>query len=152
MDQGDLLPKMLLGIGNPLQGDDGAGNYVAGLFQKVGWLVLDCGTAPENFTGVVRKHSPDLLVLVDAADMGLPPGEIRVIPPEQIEDVGFGTHQLPIDQFISFIGSCAGKVLLIGIQPGILGMGVGLSPEVQKGADWLVGLLEKDEIAAVPIL
>jgi hydrogenase 3 maturation protease len=146
------MPDMLLGIGNPLHGDDGAGNYVAARFRKEGWLVLDCGTAPENFTGVVRKNRPDLLVLVDAADMGLPPGEARVIPPERIEDVGFGTHQLPLDQFISFIGECAGRVLLIGIQPDLVGMGEGLGPDVQKGADRLMKLLRRGDLSLVPVL
>ena len=144
--------NMLLGIGNPLRGDDGAGNYIARHFRMKGWQVIDCGTAPENFTGVVRKTKPDVLVLVDAADMGLPPGEFRIIPPERIEDVGLGTHQLPLDQFISFIGECAGKVILVGIQPVVVEMGEGLSPAVQEGVNRLVATLGKGDIYRIQVL
>ena len=69
-----MVTNILLGIGNPLNGDDGAGIYVAEQFRKDGWISLSCGTAPENFTGIIRKAHPDCLVLVDAAALGLSPG------------------------------------------------------------------------------
>ena len=68
------IVRMLLGIGNPLHGDDGVGNYVASRFRARGWNSIDCGTMPENFTAVVRRHHPEILVLVDATDLGLPLG------------------------------------------------------------------------------
>ena len=70
-----MTTNILLGIGNPLNGDDGVGIYVAEQFRKEGWIPLACGTAPENFTGIIRKTRPSCLVLVDAAAMGIFPGE-----------------------------------------------------------------------------
>ncbi|HDS63904.1 MAG TPA: hydrogenase 3 maturation endopeptidase HyCI, partial [Methanofollis liminatans] len=37
---------LLFGIGNPLRGDDGAGNHVARHLSADGWMAVDCGTAP----------------------------------------------------------------------------------------------------------
>ena len=146
------MKNLLLGIGNPLRRDDGAGNYVAKSFRKAGWRVIDCGTAPENFSGTVRRHHPDLLVLVDAADMGLAPGEYAIIPKEKIRDVGIGTHQLPLDIFIDFLGDAPGATLVIGIQPLRVEMGEGLTHAVQGGADRLIRILEKGEVGSIPVL
>jgi len=72
-----LKKYILLGIGNELRGDDGIGPYVADNLFDDDWLVLNCGTAPGNFTQVVKRHKPELVVMVDAAEMGLQPGQYR---------------------------------------------------------------------------
>ena len=117
-----------------MSGDDGAGNFVAALIRGAGWIALDCGTVPENFTGKVREISPELLVLVDAADMNIPPGGFRVVAPEFIDDVAFGTHALPLRLLIDYVRPYAGRILFIGIQPEQIALGAGLSPEVKRGA------------------
>ena len=132
---------ILLGIGNPLNGDDGAGSYIAERFKKDGWIPLTCGTSPENFTGLIRKTKPSCLVLVDAAAMGLSPGEYRIIPRHAIEDVSLGTHQLPLSLLIDFLSDTAGRIILIGIQPKRTSTGEELSLPVRKGADRLLQVL-----------
>jgi hydrogenase 3 maturation protease len=144
IEKGALMVRMLLGIGNPLRGDDGAGNYVAGRFRAPGWLALDCGTIPENFTGTVRKEHPELLVLVDAAEMGISPGEFRIILPDDIAAVTFGTHALPLSILIGFLAHDAGRVLFIGIQPAHTEMDQPLSNEVREGADRLIRILDEE--------
>lgn len=147
-----MATNILLGIGNPLNGDDGAGIYVAGQFRKDGWISLSCGTAPENFTGIVRKYHPDCLVLVDAATMGLSPGEYRVIPRHRIADVGMGTHQLPLSMLIDFLSDSTGQVVLIGIQPGRVATGEEISRQIRDGADRLVHELLFGRIDQIPVL
>jgi hydrogenase 3 maturation protease len=140
---------MLLGIGNPLRGDDGAGNYVADRFRAPGWIVLDCGTIPENFTGVVRRERPDLLVLVDAADMGIAPGEFRIVQPDDIAAVTFGTHALPLNIMIGFLSHHVDRILFIGIQPGGTGLGQPLSDAVRDGAERLIRLIGEENIEKI---
>jgi len=147
-----MATNILLGIGNPLNGDDGAGTYVAGQFEKDGWVTISCGTAPENFTGTVRKTRPDCLVLVDAAAMGLSPGEYRVIPRQKIADVSMGTHQLPLSILIDFLADSAGRIVLIGIQPDRAFAGEELSPRVREGADRLVHEILAGRIDQIPAL
>ncbi len=146
------MGNILMGIGNPLRRDDGAGNYVARNFRGRGWRSLDCGTVPENFTGIVRKERPHLLVLVDAADMGIPAGESRVVPKEKISAVSFGTHQVSLDVLVDFLSGTAGRVVIVGVQPLVVETGEGLSPVVREGADRLIGTLERDGPDGVPVL
>jgi hydrogenase 3 maturation protease len=147
-----MATNILLGIGNPLNGDDGAGMLVAGQFRKEGWISLSCGTAPENFTGIIRKTRPDCLVLVDAAAMGLSPGEFRIIPRHKIADVSIGTHQLPLSLLIDFLSDAAGRIVLIGIQPDRVVSGEEISPRVRQGADRLVHVLSSGEPGRIPVL
>lgn len=140
------MVRMLLGIGNTLRRDDGVGNYIASRFRARGWLVLDCGTMPENFTGVVRRHHPELLVLVDAADIGLAPGVFRIVAPDRIGDVSTGTHNIPLTHLLGFLSESAGRIIFIGIQPGEVGDGEGITPVVRGGADQLIDLLKSNRI------
>jgi len=146
------MTNILLGIGNPLNGDDGVGIYVAERFRKDDWIALTCGTAPENFTGMIRKSRPSLLVLVDAAAMGISPGEYRIIPRDKIEDVSIGTHQLPLSFLIDFLSDSAERIILIGIQPECADMGEEISPAVRKGADRLLYVLSSGEFDRIPVL
>src|SRR5512136_714557 len=71
----------VLGIGHELYGDDAVGVWLAGRLNHIAagyenLLVIQGGSAPENFTGVLRKYQPDLVLLVDAALMGIRPGMI----------------------------------------------------------------------------
>jgi len=147
-----MATNILLGIGNPLNGDDGAGIWVAGQFRKEGWVSLSCGTAPENFTGIIRRTRPDCLVLVDAAAMGLSPGEYRIIPRHKIADVSMGTHQLPLSLLIDFLSDAAGRIVLIGIQPDRVITGEEISPRVREGAERLVHVLSSGELGRIPVL
>jgi len=147
-----MATNILLGIGNPLNGDDGAGIYVAGQFRKEGWIPLACGTAPENFNGIIRKTRPDCLVLVDAAAMGLSPGEFRIIPRHKIADVSIGTHQLPLSLLFDFLSDAAVRIVLIGIQPERVVAGEDISPRVREGAARLVQVLSSGELDRIPVL
>ena len=143
------IVRMLLGIGNPLHGDDGIGNYIASRFRARGWNSIDCGTMPENFTAVVRRHHPEILLLVDATDLGLLPGEFRTVGNDQIENVSTGTHSMPLSFLIGYLAESAGQVIFIGIQPGQLAETEGLSPPAIKGAEMLMDLLRTNRIGAV---
>jgi hydrogenase 3 maturation protease len=143
------IVRMLLGIGNTLHGDDGVGNYIASRFRARGWNAIDCGTMPENFSAVVRRHHPEILVLVDATDLGLPAGEFRSVGDDLIEDVSLGTHNLPLSLLIKFLSESAGRVLFIGVQPQHLGEEEGISPAVIEGAELLMALLRQNRIGEI---
>ena len=147
-----MAKHILLGIGNPLNGDDGVGIYVAEQFRKDGWISLACGTAPENFTGIIRKTRPSCLVLVDAAAMGISPGDYRIIPRDKVEEVSIGTHQLPLSFLIDFVSDLAERITLIGIQPECTGTGEEISLTVRRGADRLLEVLSSGELYRIPVL
>ena len=63
---------VLVGIGNPLRGDDGFGPaLIAALDGQVRAVCIDAGTAPESYAGKIIKENPDTVVFVDAADLDL---------------------------------------------------------------------------------
>ena len=137
-----------MGIGNSLHSDDGCGPYVADLLRDSCIPAYNCGTVPENFTGVIRKLHPHLLVLVDAALMNKEPGEICIIPEDKIPDTAIGTHMLPLSHIVHYLTNAAERILVIGIQPASLDPGDQLSVAVEAATKILkthiiAGSLEK---------
>ena len=134
---------MLMGLGNICRGDDGIGSFIAQNFQSDDWLVLDCGTTPENFTSLVKKTQPEYLVIVDAAQMNLKPGEFRVIPSEKIDKFYLTTHNIPLSLLISYLDKWVGKTILIGIQPERMEDFQRISKRLQDSARKLIEILRE---------
>jgi hydrogenase 3 maturation protease len=139
---------VILGIGNTLKSDDGAGIEVVRKLEILNTKLeinsnyqitkcLDGGSAPENLTGEIKRLKPDTLVIVDAVDFKGQPGEVRVIPEERVSDTGFTTHNMSMRTYINFLREDLPllKVVIVGIQPKTVAFGEGLSPEVQKGVE-----------------
>ncbi len=146
--QPDRAPRVaVLGIGNALNGDDGAGPAAArALAEAVAGredvLVLDSGTAPENETGALRRFAPDLVLFLDAAQMDAPPGTVRWVPFEAMSGVGASTHALPPSLLATYLRAELGcEVALLGIQPAGNAMDTPLSPPVRAAVSWLVSEL-----------
>lgn len=150
---------LVLGIGNRLGGDDAAGGFVVDMLnrrrcrEKVPLLAeimaIDAGTAPESYTSVIRRQRPDLLILIDAADMGLPPGTLRTIAPDKINILSFSTHHIPIATFVSYIKEFCGKVLVIGVQPEQTEMGTDISKVVHKSVNKLSEAILQERVAEI---
>jgi hydrogenase 3 maturation protease len=111
---------LILGIGNTLKGDDGAGPLVCEQIGRMGVSVelIDAGTVPENYIQPIIKKAPENLLIVDAVDFGAPPGAIRVFRPEQLGAHAFSTHTLSPHLFVEMVRRGAQvQVHFIGIQP-----------------------------------
>jgi len=157
---------IVLGIGNRLGGDDAAGVYVVDMLNQRRHrakallpaeiipivIGIDAGTAPESYTSVIRRHRPDLLVLVDAADMGLSPGALRTITPEKISVLSFSTHSMPLSMFISYVEEFCGKVLLVGVQPEQTETGGRVSKAVRQSVKKLAEVILEGRLAEIPLL
>ena len=99
----------------------------------VSLLVLDGGLAPENLTGAIRRFAPDLVLLVDAAEMGEPAGTVRWLSWQDTTGVSAATHALPpymVAQFL--VSELACEVALVGIQPQRTMFGASLSLPVRR--------------------
>jgi hydrogenase 3 maturation protease len=153
---------VVLGIGNPLGGDDAAGTYVVDILNQrkrqvktlrsADITTIDAATVPESHTSVIRRHQPDLLILVDAADMGLPPGALRTIPPDRISVLSFSTHHMPLSMFMSYVGEFCGKVLLVGVQPEHTETGGRISKAVRASVKELAEAILEGLVAEIPPL
>jgi len=137
---------MILGIGNVLKGDDGAGPIlISRLKGKTKADLLDCEEVPENYTQPIIEARPDKIVIVDAADWNGQAGAIRLINVEEINNISFSTHDSSLRIFISYLKKHLPDVniIIIGIQPKRKGRLDSLSPEVKKAVDELSCLLER---------
>jgi hydrogenase 3 maturation protease len=128
--------KLVLTVGNGMMGDDGAGSLLAQKMKQTPvdeWDILSGGAAPENVLHRVREATPEQVLLVDAADMDLPPGSIRRIPEDKLDDLFmFTTHTLPLTFLIQALREFVPQVELIGIQPEVVAFGYPMSERVRE--------------------
>ncbi len=127
----------VLGIGHELQGDDAAGVLIARHLQSLlgpseERLVLCAGPAPENCTGALRRFGPDLVLMIDAAQMDEAPGTVRLISCQDVTGIGASTHTLPLHILVKYLTSELGcEITLLGIQPAFVEFGE-MSPLMLK--------------------
>jgi len=148
----NLKSNILMGIGNILRGDDGIGSIIARNFKDRHWLSLDCGVAPENFTSIIKKNRPNLVVLIDAADMDLKPGEFRIINPNKINTMHLTTHHIPLYFLISYLEKLSREIIFIGIQPKIIDYSDSISPEISDSVPKIIKILKDKEFTYIKTL
>lgn len=134
-------------IGNPKGGDDSIGPFIAKKLTQIKTNelnVINAETVPENFTGTIKKINPDVLIIIDAIDMGLKPGKIRIVPPERIGEMHISTHGIPISVLINYLKKNIKKIILIGIQPSK--MSGEISKKAMIASEELIDILIKKEL------
>lgn len=129
----------VVGVGHALRGDDAAGLALAERAAPLSGerlLVLEGGPAPENITGVLRRFKPELVLLVDAAEMGATPGAVRWLSADDVEGLSATTHTMPLSILAHYLEQEFGcQVYLIGIQPAQNGIGQPLSQAVERAVE-----------------
>jgi hydrogenase 3 maturation protease len=124
---------IILGIGNTLRSDDGAGSVlVSRIKDSVPFLVWDAGVSPENYLNRIIKEKPDNLVIIDTADFGGKAGELRVVEADGIKTSNlFSTHNASLSLLINYLQShIKTDIIVVIIQPKTIALGEALSPEV----------------------
>jgi hydrogenase 3 maturation protease len=137
-----LLEQMLSGriviacVGNELRGDDGVGPFISRLLKEGESIqVVDCGETPENYLGIIVRHRPEKVLVIDAADFGGHPGEIRMVKKSDITGGGLSTHDAILTLFADYIEKQTdAETLFLAIQPEQSEVGRGLSPKVEAAA------------------
>lgn len=124
----------IAGIGNIMRGDDGLGPKLIELLKARGTNagLFDCGTAPENYIFPMLRSACDTLILVDAADLGLKPGETSVLDVENISNISFSTHSPSPRLFIDLLkmGKEDLNIFVITMQPKTTALGAPISEEI----------------------
>ncbi|MBL7156597.1 MAG: hydrogenase 3 maturation endopeptidase HyCI [Candidatus Omnitrophica bacterium] len=140
---------VIVGLGNTLKGDDGAGPSVIEKIQgKVKALCIDAGTAPENYLGKIIKENPDTVLFVDAADINRLPGEYALLEKQEILKTGFTTHDLSPAVLIEYLSKeTKADMYLLGIQPLRINFDENMSDEIKKTIIEIVGLVEESQNA-----
>jgi len=137
---------VVAGIGNPIRSDDFVGvKIVQNLQGKVSERVylIECETVPESFLQPIVEFNPTHVLLIDAALIGLMPGETRLIDPQRIADFpAISTHMLPLRIFCEYLtATTKAKISLLLIEPKNVEFGEGLTPDVQGAAEKIANIL-----------
>jgi hydrogenase 3 maturation protease len=134
----------VVGVGNVMKGDDGAGPEVVAALEKLKFPfpMVDATEVPENYAGWVPKQGLEAVLFVDAVDFGGKPGECRVIPFEHLMISASNTHRMSLHYTVMYLrDEWEGDAVLVGIQPERLTLGEGLSAAVAAAVERLAGLL-----------
>ena len=147
---------LILGPGNPLLRDEGIGVRVVeelkGLELPDGVTVVEGGTAGLGLIGLMEGYQR--VIIVDAADMGHPPGRVVRFTPLEAQfktaEAPLSLHQIGLGEALALaeaLEMAPAELVIIGIQPSRIEGGVGLSPEVQGAIPQIIRII-LDELDA----
>lgn len=140
---------VVAGIGNPIRSDDFVGLKIVHDLRNIDLsenvFLLECETVPENFMQEIIDLKPSHVLLIDAAFLGLKPGETRLVFPKQISNFSATTsHVLPLRIFCDYINQIIKtKIALLLIEPEKTDFGEGLTPKMEKVAKKTVAVLRE---------
>ena len=142
----DARRVVVAGIGNPIRTDDFVGvKIVQDLQAKVheSVLLIECETVPESFIQQIIEFTPSHVLLIDAAILGLEPGDARLIDPNQLTmHPIYSTHMLPLRIFCECLTKTTdAKIALLLIEPKATDFGEGLTPEIKASAREIIDAL-----------
>ena len=161
MTSSDVPLTLILGVGSRMRGDDAVGPHVIDLLknrmdeegcpENIRLSLLDADVMPENFTRPVRESGAKRCIMIDAVDIKLDPGRIRMIPKERIDATIPCSHSLPLSYLMNYIGEKIEKVELIGIQIGTTGLYQPMTEKVIEGAEELAEIIWKGDIDSIKV-
>lgn len=143
---------LVLGIGNILMGDDGAGIYAINkLYSEIGERVnlrfIDGGTLGLDLLNYIEWA--DILVIIDAVDIGEPPGAIikSIINEDLNIKLSKTSHEIDLEDLLfsaKLLNILPEKIILYGIQVKEITMQYALSKELELKMDEFCNYINKE--------
>ena len=139
----------VLGVGNVLMGDDGLGPYAVRVLESRyempdGVEVADAGTPGLDFAPFLA--GTESVIVIDTVSSDAAPGSVKLYRREQLlstpPPARTSPHQPGLRETIMAMelsGARVPEILLIGVVPGSVATGTGLSPAVHAAVDHAVG-------------
>ena len=144
-------PVLVLGIGNVLLGDEGAGVHAVRRLERESWpphvTLLDGGTGGFHLLSLFQEY--ERIVLVDATMDGQPPGTVRVIRPRFASDYPktLSAHDIGLKDLVesaALLGHTPEVVLIVvSVRTLPKGLHAELSPEVAAALPRVADLVRK---------
>lgn len=145
--------RVVLGIGNLLLRDEGVGIHVvkalAGHQFPPDVEVIDGATAGCDLLPLIS--GADRVVIVDALEGGEPPGAVYRLTPEDFDqephEGSVSLHDIGITDVLKMLKLMEGHlppVVIVGIEPGKIEVGLELTPEVAASLPFVLELVIKE--------
>ncbi|MFZ2096981.1 MAG: hydrogenase maturation protease [Anaerolineales bacterium] len=125
---------VILGVGNPLQGDDGVGPRLVDLLQgRIDATLIDGGQVPENYMNSIQAAQPDVVLIIVALELGAEPGCMVLLDVDRLRAIENFTRNPGLAFLALMIQDGTGaEVILVGIQPESTAFASELSQPVQQ--------------------
>jgi hydrogenase maturation protease len=147
MSDFEVVPTLVLALGNPLMGDDGFGLTVLADLRRHGeadgpLILMDGGTW--GLTLLPAIESASRLLLIDAINTGAKPGSVVRLEREELPRY-FGhklsPHQVDLREVLALAelrGTLPPEIVAIGVQPESVKFRMSLSPAVEAAVPVVV--------------
>jgi hydrogenase maturation protease len=151
MDELPAHPDVVIGVGNPLMGDDGFGIVAIALVRER-WrdspslALVDGGTWGMNLLPLIEGARR--LLIIDAINRGLPPGSRIELERAEIPrylGLTLSPHQLDLREVLALAelrGTLPAETFAIGVQPERVELSLDLSPAVAAKLHGVVADIE----------
>jgi len=137
-----MSKRVVIGFGNLLMGDDAAGlqvlTHLSGMKLPDDVELIDGGVA--SLEALSNARGAAEIILVDALYGGGQPGELYDVAPDDLGSIAadhFSLHQFTLAEALYLtrqLGSMP-PIVIYGIEPGCMDMGIGLSSPVAAAAE-----------------
>jgi hydrogenase maturation protease len=153
MQRGGALSVLVLGVGNVLMGDDSIGVRVVEELERrfqipEGVEVLDGGTSGFELLSHIRNR--EHLIIIDAIKSGMPPGMVVRVDGEDVPArfmTRISPHQLGLSDVLAAAtvnGELPKQMVLFGIEPKRVELGLVLSDEVKENFEKLIETVKEE--------
>jgi hydrogenase maturation protease len=148
-----MAKTLILGVGNLLMSDDGVGVRVIHKLQEEYTLPDEVQTVDGGTCGLDLLQFLDgveFLVVVDAANLGQPPGTIQRLEGEAVPaflSQKISPHEINLPELLfsaKLINLYPARVVVFGIQPQTIETGLELSPPVAARVDELAAMVVRE--------
>ena len=137
---------VVIGLGNPLMGDDGLGLVALSRLQGAGFPpdveLVDGGTWGMRLLPLIEET--DRLLILDAIDKNAVPGAVVELSRGELPmlfTTKVSPHQVHLREVLALAelrGALPRVVVALGLQPDVIAMGTELSPRLAPRLDGLV--------------
>ena len=146
---------VVMGIGNLLMKDDGVGIHAIQKLQEsvafpedIEVEIIDCGTTSD--LSVFLDSTVNKIIIIDAVRAQGRPGAIYRLTPDILEtekqDIT-SLHDLNLKEnmvFMRLAGIFPDEIVIIGVEPGEIGMGMNLTSEVKLILPELISIIRRE--------
>jgi hydrogenase maturation protease len=133
---------VIIGLGNPLRSDDGIGVRLIAELERLPAVTAVCDLVDAGTEGMRVLHEiagRQRVIIIDAANLGAPPGALRSFRREDVRARAALAHMscheanlLAILDLAERVGDCPDNLRIFAIQPHDLSPGLSLSPLLES--------------------